>query len=243
MEIGVVIPTLDEAETVEAALRSIVGSGPGGDVEHHEDAVGPIDVVIADGGSRDETCARARKAGARVIELPRNRGAGRARQLQVGFEACRGEVVLFLHADTRLPAEWARAVIGAMADPAVAGGAFGFRFDRDERPSLLLRAIEWGARVRTARFRLPYGDQALFVRRSVLERIGGVPQVAIMEDLDLVDRIKREGRLALLAVPATTSARRYRARGVLRTFGRNVVALCAWRLDVDRERLARWYRS
>ncbi|NNL65994.1 MAG: glycosyltransferase family 2 protein, partial [Myxococcales bacterium] len=215
MKIGVVIPTLDEAQTVETALRSVVGEGSSDDA---------VEVIVVDGGSRDETCARARKAGARVIETSSSGTAGpaasRARQLQAGFEACEGDAVLFLHADTVLPEGWAGLVGEALADPGVAGGAFRFRFDPAEGTSAWLRAVEWGARQRVAWLGLPYGDQGIFARRSVLERMGGVPQVAIMEDLDLVDGIKRHGRLARLDAPATTSSRRYRAHGALRTFGR-----------------------
>ena len=96
--------------------------------------------------------------------------------------------------------------------------------------------------MRLALTRLAYGDQAIFARRCLLERIGGIPDVPIMEDLDLVARLKREGRLARLATPASTSARRYRGRGVLRTWWRNTLALAAWRLGLDRERVAAWYR-
>jgi cellulose synthase/poly-beta-1,6-N-acetylglucosamine synthase-like glycosyltransferase len=177
----------------------------------------------------------------RVIELPRDPSAGRARQLQAGLEACGGDAVLFLHADTRLPAGWAREVARALADPRVVGGAFRLRFEGER--SLGLRVIEWGARLRVALLGMPYGDQAIFARREALEAIGGVPQAPMMEDLDLVAALKRRGRLARLAAPATTSARRYREGGVLRTFVRNLVALSAWRLGVDRARVAGWYRS
>jgi hypothetical protein len=102
--------------------------------------------------------------------------------------------------------------------------------------------VEWGARLRVALFRLPYGDQALFVRRSVLESMGGIPQVAIMEDLDLVSGMKRFGRLAMLSLQATTSPRRYVASGPLRTMLRNWLAAAAWSLGADRDRVAAWYR-
>ena len=282
MKLGVVIPTLDEADAVEAALQSIVGQGPGDGVSEsaghgsiREEPV-EIEIVVVDGGSVDDTCQRARSwrsgmtveapfaaraepdptrslavsrpsaarpCGARVLELPRQPHAGRARQLQAGFEACDGDAVLFLHADTRLPEGWPAAVCRALADPGVVGGAFRFRFDRVGRPSFGLRVVEWGARLRSAWFGLPYGDQAIFVRRRVLDAIGGVPQAVLMEDLDLVRAMKRRGRLARLAAPATTSSRRYREQGVLRTFLRNLVALVAWRLGVDRGRVAAWYRS
>ena len=125
-------------------------------------------------------------------------------------------------------------VRAALADPRVVGGAFRLRF---ESRSPALRLIEWGARLRVALWRLPYGDQALFVRRSVLEELGGVPQAPIMEDLDLVRSLQRRGRIACLPLAVTTSARRYRAHGTLRGFaaqrtgGRRLAAGTAARAD------------
>ena len=127
----------------------------------------------------------------------------------------------------------------ALADPGVVGGAFRLRF---EARSPALRLIEWGTRLRVALLRMPYGDQALFARRAVLESLGGIPQVEIMEDLDLVRALKRRGRIACLALPATTSARRYRAGGALRTMLRNWAAVLGWWLGLPRERIAAWVR-
>jgi len=237
VEIGVVIPTLDEADTIAATLESVRPAGPGGGPAGGagDAARGDgVEVVVADGGSRDGTPARARKAGARVIAS----APGRARQLQAGLEATRADAVVFLHADTRLPGSWARDVRDALRDPSVAGGAFRLRFD--ERTPLL-RFVERGAGWRARWLGLPYGDQALFFRRADLMAAGGVPQQPIMEDLDLVHAMRRRGRLVLLPHAVTTSARRYRARGVLRTWLRNTVALAAWSLGVDRRRVAAWY--
>lgn len=165
---------------------------------------------------------------------------GRARQLAAGAAAAaHADVVLFLHADTDLPEGWAGKVRAALADAEVVGGAFAFRL-RGE--GWALRIVEGWVRVRLMLFRLPYGDQALFARRTALEAIGGVPQVPIMEDLDLVRGLRRQGRFALLDAPALTSARRYQARGFTRTVARNLLALVAWRLGLDRERVAAWYR-
>jgi len=216
-----VIPALNEADRIAESVRSAREPG--------------VEVVVADGGSQDATCLRAAEAGARVVSsLP-----GRSRQMQDGVNASDGDVILFLHADTRLPDGFAERVRGALADPAVAGGAFALRFDES---SLAMRLVAWGVRVRLAVMGLPYGDQAIFLRRSLLESIGGVPQVAIMEDLDLVKRIKERGRIALLSAPVTTSARRYRVRGTLPTLVRNALALAAWKLGIDRRRVAAWYR-
>ncbi len=216
-----VIPALDEAENVEAAIASAAAPG--------------VEVVVADGGSRDGTPERAGRAGARVLSS----APGRARQIRAGIDASLGEVVVVLHADTRLPAGWQIAVAEALRDPGVVGGAFRFCFDRR---GVLLRLVQWGALLRTRLFAMPYGDQALFVRRALLEQLGGYPMAPIMEDLDLVRAMKRAGRIACLALPATTSARRYETRGVLRTMLRNWVAMAAWWLGVDRRRIAAWYR-
>jgi rSAM/selenodomain-associated transferase 2 len=222
VRIAVVIPALQEAGRIEAAIRSAIAPG--------------VEVVVADGGSRDGTPARAEAAGARVVFSE----PGRARQLEAGARAAQANVLLFLHADTRLPDGYADQIRDTLQDPDVAGGAFAFRFD--ER-SPALRLVEWGVRVRTALAALPYGDQGIFVRRKVLDAIGGVPQVPIMEDLDLVRAIRRQGRLARLPAAAVTSARRYREAGVARTVWRNTVAVAAFALGIDRDRVARWYRG
>src|SRR5262245_1258871 len=221
VRLSVVIPALDEAGAVAEAVRSAAAEG--------------AEVIVADGGSSDGTRERAAAAGATIVRS----SPGRARQLGVGAGEARGEVVLFLHADTVLPPGWRREVEASLRDPRVAGGCFRFGFDA-RSPALAL--VEWGARLRVRLFGLPYGDQAIFVRRCVLERIGGVPQAPLMEDLDLVRALKREGRLAQLPLAIATSARRYRERGALRTWWRNALALCAWRLGLDRERVAAWYR-
>jgi rSAM/selenodomain-associated transferase 2 len=220
VKLAVVIPALDEADRIEETVGSATAPG--------------VEVIVVDGGSTDDTVERASRAGARVIES----ASGRARQLALGAAACGAEAIVFLHADTHLPPGFARAVRDALAEPAAVGGCFRLRFDA---PTPGLRLIEWGARLRVALASLPYGDQALFVRRSVLEAIGGVPEVPFMEDLDLAQAMKHHGPLACLAHPVTSSARRYREGGVLRTMLRNWVALAAGRLGLDRERIREWY--
>jgi rSAM/selenodomain-associated transferase 2 len=227
VEIAVVIPALDEAAQIAGAIASAQAPDPA--------SKAGVDIVVVDGGSRDDTADLARAAGARVLESER----GRARQLEVGWRATTSDVVVFLHADSRLVPGWARAIRDRMEDESVAGGAFRFRFD-ERSPGL--RGIEWGARLRARVFGLAYGDQGLFVRRRVLESIGGIPATPVMEDVDLVAAIRGQGRLALLDLPVITSARRYRTHGVLRTWGRHAVALLGWRLGVDRDRIAEWVR-
>jgi len=242
VSISVVIPTLDEAARIVGAVESALDRGAVSDgSDRTGQAASGVDVLVVDGGSRDATCRLAREAGARVLELADEVGStspsagGRARQLRLGSERTEGDVLLFLHADTRLPAGWTQAVEAALADPACAGGAFAFRFATRGGWE---RWIEWWVARRVAILGLPYGDQALFVRRDVLERMGGVPIVPMMEDLDLVRGIKRAGRLARLREAVTTSSRRYRARGRLTTILWHQVALLGWYLGVDRARLA-----
>jgi rSAM/selenodomain-associated transferase 2 len=221
VKLSVIIPTLDEAERIAQAVSS--ASAPG------------VEVIVVDGGSADATASRAQAAGARVLTAP----PGRARQLAWGIAQSGGDVLLFLHADTRLPADFARVVQEALREPETLGGAFRLRFDR-RSPSL--RLVELGARVRAALFGLPYGDQAIFVRRAALDAMGGIPQVPVMEDLDLVRAIRRRGRLALLPLAVTTSARRHRAHGPLRTALRHNLAALAWALGAERGRIAAWLR-
>ncbi|MFQ5418284.1 MAG: TIGR04283 family arsenosugar biosynthesis glycosyltransferase [Myxococcota bacterium] len=221
MKLSVVIPALEEADWIAGAVES----------SRTEDAV----VIVVDGGSRDGTPDIAALAGARVVAS----SPGRARQLQVGAELSESDVLVFLHADTRLAPGYGAVIREGLRSPDVVGGAFRLRFDTR---SASLRLVEWAARLRAALFGWPYGDQVLFVRRAVLEEIGGVPQAPILEDLDLVRAMRRCGRLALLPLPVTTSARRYLERGVWRTAGTHVLAAAGWTLGVDRARLARWLR-
>ncbi len=219
------IPAWNEEDRIAAAVACARGT---------ESA--SAEVVVVDGGSQDSTCERALEAGARVVSSK----PGRARQLQAGAEATDADAILFLHADTRLPEGHADSIRQALSDPAVVGGAFGFRF---EEPGFGLRVVEWGVRMRLRFAQLPYGDQALFVRSSVLDAVGGVPQVAIMEDLDLVRALQKAGRIVLLPEPATTSARRYLRDGIVYSVMRNTLALAARSLGVDRARIAAWYRA
>jgi rSAM/selenodomain-associated transferase 2 len=216
--ISVVIPTLEEAASIGSLVARLGQDG--------------VEILVVDGGSRDATVSLAREAGALVLESER----GRAAQLRRGSQNANGDLILFLHADTRLPDGWQAALLGALRDPAVAGGAFGFRLA--ER-GFFFRWIELWVGVRNAVFGLPYGDQAIFVRRRVLEAMGGVPDVPLFEDLDLVRGIKAQGRLALLPLAVTTSGRRYARGRRWRTLLGHQWALLGWWLGWDRGRLAR----
>ena len=218
MKLAVVIPALDEAEWIAGAVASAVDRGRRGRRCRRW--------AVVDGTPR---IAR-RPPGHRVIAFS---AGSRLRQLQAGARASEGDVLLFLHADTRLAPGFAAAVRRRC-------GILRWSAGRSSCVSTGGRrrcdSIEWGARLRVALFELPYGDQALFIRRSVLEEIGGIPQAPIMEDLDLVSAM-RQSRKARAASPqpATTSARRYLAgRRVADRLARHLLAAGAWTLGADR---------
>ena len=217
VRISVVIPALDEESNLAAAIASV-----------RADA----EVIVVDGGSRDGTIAAALAAGARVLLGPRGRG----RQLGAGAAAARGGWLVFLHADTRLESGWAAALL-ALGE-GVAGGAFGFAVDSPRRA---FRWIETGVRLRCALLRLPYGDQAVFARRAAYERAGGFAPLPLMEDVDLVRRLRRVGALAFPPVRAVTSARRWEERGLVGTTLLNWTLLGMYALGWPPERLAKLY--
>jgi rSAM/selenodomain-associated transferase 2 len=220
--ISVVIPTFNEQETLKRALESTRAAG--------------VEQIVVDGGSRDGTTEVARFLRAsKVLSSPRGRGA----QMDAGYRVARGEVVLFLHADTRLEPGWREAIAEALERPRVVGGAFRLRFDSERR---VYRLLEWCGRLRSSLGRLPSGGQALFLRRKLLDQIGGVPQTPVFEDLDLVRAIRDHGSLALRAEPAFSSPRSYERGGVGRAVARKLLGLVAYAIDLDRERVARWYR-
>jgi rSAM/selenodomain-associated transferase 2 len=218
----VVIPALNEQPLLERALRSTEGRG--------------VDRVVVDGGSTDGTVETARFLGAEKILVER---PGRAGQMDAGYRASGGQVVLFLHADSRLEPGWDSAVRKTLADSRAAGGVFRLCFDS---PRPVFRFIERGARVRARLARLPYGDQGIFVRRELLDRQGGIPDTPLFEDLDLIRSIRRAGRLVLLPNRCWTSTRRYERNGPIRTVVRHGFALAAYFLGLNREAVARWYR-
>lgn len=194
MRISVVIPALDEAARIAAAVAS----------------AGACEVIVVDGGSGDDTIARARAAGAEVCEAER----GRARQMNAGARRATGDVLLFLHADTRLPPGFDAAVAGALADAAVAGGRFDLRLEPGS-PFLDLTAGLINLRSRLTG--IATGDQALFARRTAFDAVGGYQDIPLMEDVAFSRALKRQGRVVALRQRVTTSSRRWLEHGPLRT--------------------------
>ena len=224
LRLAVVIPALDAAAALPATLEAVMDA----------QAVAPC-VTVVDGGSRDATCRIAREHGADVLEAPRGRGS----QLAAGAAAARGDWLLFLHADTRLPPGWDTLVAAFAADPGNAERAavFALRFDD---PAPAARRVEWVAAWRARLLGLPYGDQGLLIARSFHDVLGGYAPLPIMEDVDLVRRIGRR-RIVTLPDHVVTSAARYRRSGYTARMLRNLACLTLYFCGVSPQRIARLY--
>ncbi len=218
--LSIVIPALNEEALISETLKRI-------------DWVPKTEVIVVDGGSTDATRKTAGAAGARVLPSK----PGRAAQMNAGAAAARGEVLLFLHADTCLPLEYGEQIEAVIVQPGVVAGAFRLGFD-DPRASL--RLVAAGANARSRFRQLPYGDQALFVRKDVFVESGGFRELPVMEDYEWVRRLRRIGRIGLAPGRVTSSARRWLHHGVFRTTITHQLMLWGWKLGVSPERLARW---
>lgn len=224
--LSIILPTLDAAAHLPAALDSLDEGRRAGLLR---------EVLVADGGSRDETCAVARAWGARVIAAPQGRGA----QLATGAAAASGDWLFFLHADTRLAAGWTGPVERFMAGPASRESAAYLRFRLDDEGQAARRLeamVAWRCRA----FGLPYGDQGLLVSRGLYERSGGFRPLPLMEDVDLARRLGAY-RLAPLPVDAVTSAARYRRGGYVARSLRNLACLGLYFVGVPPALIARLY--
>jgi len=220
--VGVVIPTLNEAEFLPALLADL------------RPVVVPLDIVVADGGSSDGTLAAASTAGVRTVVAPR----GRAAQMNAGARAVAGRWLLFLHADCRLPPRARRALLTAVVDePELDAAVFGFAIDL---PPGWKHFIEMGQAVRQALYGLPYGDQGLLVRRELFHAVGGFPDVPLLEDVAMLRALGRRARVRTLPGTLLTSGRRYQRDGVVRTWLRHTAIILLYFLGVAPRRLAHW---
>lgn len=221
--VSVVIPACNEASYLPRTLAAVRRGGP------HE-------TIVVDGGSTDGTREIARAHDAIVLTAP----AGRATQMNCGAAIATGEWLLFLHADTLPPADYARHVRETLALPGVVAGAFEFAI-ADDFPGR--RWIERATNLRARHWQSPYGDQALFLRRETFRRAGGFPELPIMEDYAFVRRLRARGKISIAPAAALTSGRRWRQLGAVRTTLLNRAIILGYRLGVSPARLAGWYRG
>jgi rSAM/selenodomain-associated transferase 2 len=218
-DVSIVVPVWRDADALERTLVTT-------------DWTGVEVIVAATAGDASLDPVRAAHRDIIWIEAP----LSRATQMNAGAAVAGGRWLIFLHADTQLPREWRDAVDAADRDPGVSLGCFRFALDSQ---SPFARVIEAGVAARVGVFGLPYGDQALFVRREVFEAIGGYAVVPIMEDVDLVRRLRAEGRLFRSRLRAVTSARRWEEDGWIRRTARHLGLILRYLTGTPPERLVR----
>jgi rSAM/selenodomain-associated transferase 2 len=222
-KLSIIIPVLDEGDGIAAALDALAHLRTAG-----------TEVIVVDGGSRDATVERAQLRADRVVLATR----GRALQMNAGAEKASGDVLLFLHADTRLPAEADRVVLNGLDQSRRVWGRFDVKIDGRSR---LLPVVAWLMGLRSRLSGIATGDQAIFLRRDAFQAVGGFPALALMEDIAICKRLKRLGRPLCLRACVTTSGRRWEKNGLLSTI------LLMWRLrfayflGADPKQLARQY--
>ena len=221
MKISVVIPALNEEANIEACLTSVALQQ------------GDFEIIVVDGKSDDRT-AEIAKHYASVISMER----GRAVQMNAGAKLARGEVLFFLHSDSILHPDALAELRRAMGDPQTIGGTFTLRFDSDRFP---LKLYAFFTRFKPRYFH--YGDQGIFVRRAVFDSLQGFKELPLMEDVDFLRRLRASGRVSLIRLPVTTSARRFLEHGLFRQQLMNAFLVTLYLLGVKPETLSRWYRN
>jgi rSAM/selenodomain-associated transferase 2 len=223
MRLSIVVPTLEEEDALPATLARV--------------RTAPVhELIVVDGGSRDRTQTVAARYADRVLQAP----AGRASQMNAGAAAASGDVLLFLHADTLLPADFTLAIARALADAATIGGRFDVRLEGASRLlPIVAAAINWRSRWT----RIATGDQAIFVRRHAFDVVGGYAAVPLFEDVCLTTALKHRGRIACLRERVVTSGRRWERRGALRTIVLMWSLRLGYALGVSPTRLRRFYEE
>ena len=222
--LSIVVPTLNEAERIVGCLQALRALRKRG-----------AELIVVDGGSTDGTTVLAKPGADRVLVGPR----GRAKQMNLGASVATGDVLLFLHADTLLPADGAAALDAALADAQVSWGRFDVQIDG---ASPLLKLVAALMNLRSRSSGIATGDQAIFVRRDVFQRIGGFPEQPLMEDIELSKRLRKLSRPACLRQRVTTSGRRWEQHGVLRTIVLMWILRALYWIGLPAHRLARLYR-
>lgn len=225
MKISVIIPVLHEGQAINAVISSIKTAADGV----------PCEMIAVDGDAAGSTIKHITHAEVITIIAPR----GRAVQMNAGATRAGGDVLLFLHADTLLPPKALVKIVEALSDDRFVGGAFDLAI---QNRRWIFRAIGKAASFKHRLTRVPYGDQAIFVRRICFDALGGYPEIPLMEDVALMKRVKQQGgRIVILRQTVQTSPRKWETEGVLYTIFRNWTIQALYLFGVPAERLEKYY--
>lgn len=225
--LSLIIPVWSEAKSINENIQHV----------RELDADGTTEIIVVDGDPEGSTISAITIEGVRTVVAEK----GRARQMNRGAALATGDVLLFLHADTLLPSNAFALIQDAMNDKRFVGGAFDLGFNTKRT---IFRVTESYVFFRTRLTKIPFGDQAIFIRRDFFEKIGGYRDIPIMEDVELMKRIrKRADTICIIPAKVRTSVRRYEQEGVLFCTLRNWLLQVSYALGVSPERLMKWYRS
>ena len=244
-KISIIIPVLNEADNIKNTLLSVY-TRENTESESIEDK--NLEIIVVDGGSEDDTLAIVKTfkhtesdilgntSDIKIIFSP----PGRALQMNAGAKVATGNILLFLHADTCLPDDFHGIIANTFKCKRYIAGAFTLRIDAAK---LSLRLVEWGVKLRSRFFGLPYGDQGIFVRKNTFEQIGGFPEIPIMEDFEFIGKLKKLGKIAIIPSPVVTSPRRWLTKGVMQTTIINQFVIIAFSLGISPYKIRDWYRQ
>lgn len=221
--ISIIIPVINEERRIGECIEAIRQSDKF------------CEIIVADGGSSDRTIEIAMSLqGVKVIKTQKGRGT----QMNAGAFHATGEIFLFLHADTILENGWSQAVASALLDSSIVGGAFTFAINN---PAKKYRVIEQWVKLRCFLFRIPYGDQGIFLKKAVFNKLGGYKSIPLMEDVDLIERMKRLGRIVIIETRALTAERRWREKGFIYTAVLNQLIMFLYKAGVSPHKLVKIY--
>jgi len=221
--ISVIIPALNEGDNIRFCIEGVLNEGC------------DCEIIVADGGSKDKTAESAKSyPGVSFMQSRKGRGI----QMNMGASVASGDILLFLHADTILETGWAAEILSVLEDTSISGGAFTFSI---QSPLWKYRLVEAWVKLRCKLCSLPYGDQAIFVRKSAFDLIGGYRNIPLMEDVDFIGRLNKLGTIVILDKKAITSERRWSKEGLIKTAAMNQLIMLLYKFGVNPSRLARIY--
>ncbi len=221
---SIIVPVVNEEAIIQATLSSIQDNSA-------------IEIIVVDGGSTDHTFKLVSEMGIKIIQSP---VYGRANQMNFGAKIAKGELFLFLHADSKLPENYLDLITKTLVNPNIIAGAFELAINSNKTG---LRIIEKLVNWRSHLFSLPYGDQGIFMRREVFEEMGGFPELPIMEDFELIRRLKKRGKIGIIPAKITTSARRWEQVGIWKTTVINQLIIIGYFLKISPLKLKQFYQQ